>query len=171
MLELAYIHKERLNELWQKNALDPKYKYYFAGGYENYEKEIDNNNWNNLSFVSLDINNRKILGFLSASIDRKAHKIDQLYLRGFDTDSKNFTFMIDILNFTKNLFSEYGFRKIEFSVVVGNPAEKYFDKLVKKNGGRIVGILKKSVRLMDGRLYDYKMYEIFNPELEAEKYD
>ena len=33
--------------------------------------------------------------------------------------------------------------------------------MIKKYGGRIVGIKKKDVQLIDGKYYDLKLYEIF----------
>ena len=52
-------------------------------------------------------------------------------------------------------------RKLNFSVAIGHPIEKSYDKMVEKYGGRITGIKKEDVKLFDGKLYDLKGYEIF----------
>ena len=54
--------------------------------------------------------------------------------------------------------------KLNFSVVVGNPIEKSYDKLIKRYGGRIVGTREKETTLVDGNLYDVKMYELFRED-------
>lgn len=53
---------------------------------------------------------------------------------------------------------------MNFIVVVGNPIEKSYDKMIKKYGGRIVGTYKEDVKLIDGEYYDKKLYEILASE-------
>ena len=55
-------------------------------------------------------------------------------------------------------------RKMEFSVVVGNPIEETYDKMIAQYGGQITGVKHKHVRLLDGNYYDYKEYEIFRED-------
>lgn len=63
-------------------------------------------------------------------------------------------------NALRDIFEKFHFRKLDFTVVIGNPIESTYDRMVEKYGGRIVGIQKKQVRLIDGQLYDKKLYEI-----------
>ena len=51
-----------------------------------------------------------------------------------------------------------------FSVIIGNPIEPKYDRLIEHYGGRIVGINKEHVMLPDGELYDMKFYEIFRTD-------
>jgi hypothetical protein len=51
-------------------------------------------------------------------------------------------------------------------VVVGNPAERLYDRVINKYGGRIVGIKEKSTKLIDGLYYDVKLYEIFKEDFD-----
>jgi hypothetical protein len=46
------------------------------------------------------------------------------------------------------------------SNVVGNPAERMYDKFIEKYNGRVVGIKKNEVKLVDGKFYGLKLYEI-----------
>jgi hypothetical protein len=40
----------------------------------------------------------------------------------------------------------------------------FYDRLVKKFGGRVVGVYKDDCLLIDNKYYDYKTYEIFKDE-------
>ena len=46
----------------------------------------------------------------------------------------------------KDIFERFGFRKLVFSVAVGNPIEKSYDKMMERYGGRVVGIFKEEFR-------------------------
>ena len=61
-------------------------------------------------------------------------------------------------------------RKLEFTVVVGNPIEKTYDKLIKKYGGNIVGVKHKNCKLIDNKYYDEKIYEIFREDYIKNRY-
>lgn len=64
----------------------------------------------------------------------------------------------------KDIFSKYQYKKIVFSVLIGNPIEPKYDRIIKRSGGRIVGVHKEHVMLPDGKLYDEKVYEICRDE-------
>lgn len=159
MLEFAQNYKEALekkkHETWGKE----KYWYYNCCSYFS-NIEIDDNTWSNMQFVSVD-KEGNILGYLAYSIDREARFVDNLAIINF-TD--NPAFGIDVMRMIKNIFEKYRYRKIEFFVVVGNPIEPKYDRLVSQYGGRIVGTFKEHFMLPDGELYDYKMYEIFRED-------
>ena len=63
-----------------------------------------------------------------------------------------------------DIFEKYNFRKLSFYVVVGNPIEKSYDKMCERYGGRIVGVKRKNTRLIDGKYYDEKLYEILKED-------
>jgi hypothetical protein len=62
------------------------------------------------------------------------------------------------------IFTKFKFRKLKYSVFVGNPIENTYDRLTEKYGGRIIGISKQDDRLIDGDFYDLKSYEIFKDD-------
>jgi len=70
--------------------------------------------------------------------------------------------MTDYAEFYDKLFNKFNVRKIEYSTIVGSPAEKLNDIMIKKFGGNIIGIKHDSIKLSDDKLYDLKLYEIFN---------
>ena len=69
-------------------------------------------------------------------------------------------FGLDVGQALIDLFVKFKFNKLKFSVIVGNPIAKSYDKMIQKYGGRIVGIYEKETRLIDGEYYDEKIYEI-----------
>jgi hypothetical protein len=75
-------------------------------------------------------------------------------------------FSHDMGDFIFSLFLRHRFNKIVFRVVVGNPAEDIYDRFCVKYGGRIVGVLKDNVKLLDGKNYDEKLYEIMLNDFE-----
>ncbi|MDE7445913.1 MAG: hypothetical protein K2N15_09485 [Lachnospiraceae bacterium] len=75
---------------------------------------------------------------------------------------------MDLEKALKDIFTKFNFNKLKFSVVIGNPIEKAYDKAIKRYGGKIIGIEKQETRLIDGKLYDVKRYEIMRSDyLEA----
>jgi RimJ/RimL family protein N-acetyltransferase len=73
-------------------------------------------------------------------------------------------------NFLVDLFDKFNFRKIEWTVVVGNDnAEKMYDRIINKYGGKIVGVKEKSTKLIDNKYYDIKYYEIFKDDFERSR--
>jgi hypothetical protein len=112
-------------------------------------------------FVSLN-KDKQILGVIGYHINRSNDYADNLWIMNFSDNV--IVFGIDVRRAIDNLFMKYNFRKITFTVVIGNPVEKSYDRLVSKYGGRIVGTYKENVRLMDNKFYDEKLYEIFRDE-------
>lgn len=75
------------------------------------------------------------------------------------TDNKA-TFGMDAGQALRDIFEKFHFRKLVFVVVIGNPIEKTYDRMIARYGGRIIGIQSQQVKLIDGQFYDVKMYEI-----------
>ncbi|MCI9098071.1 MAG: hypothetical protein HFI95_18260 [Lachnospiraceae bacterium] len=70
----------------------------------------------------------------------------------------------------KDIFEKHRFRKIDFYVVIGNPVKYQYDRMVEIYGGRAVGFRKEHVMLMDGKLYDQKLYEILREDYMKKRY-
>jgi hypothetical protein len=116
--------------------------------------------------VSVDKNDN-VIGYLSASTDRSANKITSLGVINFGELS--IVFSRDFYKFLDNLFTIHNFNKIEWCVVVGNTAEKMYDKIIDKYHGRVVGVNHESTILEDGKYYDVKEYEIFKRDYDKYK--
>lgn len=135
---------------------DEKYKFYHAG-YSDIYKVCDSNQ-DNHQFVSKN-KDGEILGLISYSIDRINDYVDGMGAINFSNDK--ITYGIDLMKVMTDIFEKYNFRKIAFGVVVGNPIEQSYDRIIKKFGGRIVGVYRAHCKLMDNKFYDSKHYEIF----------
>ena len=159
MLEAAIKYKEQLEKLHYNTWFNDKYKYWVCDVYHD-SITIDTNTWNKHQFVS--VSNGEVIGYISYNIDRGDNSITSLSAINF-SDNK-ITFGMDLGKALQDIFEKYRFRKISFSVIIGNPIEKSYDKMIKKYGGSIVGIRKKHVKLIDGLYYDQKLYEILESE-------
>lgn len=156
MLDIAIKHREQLTERFRETWFQDKYKFWNYGNYFE-EIEISDRTWEKHQFVSID-SNGYVIGYIGYAIDRSNEYVCDLNIVNF-TDNKT-TFGMDSGQAIKDIFEKFHFRKICFSVVVGNPIEKTYDKMIQRYGGEIVGYQKEHVRLIDGMFYDVKLYEI-----------
>lgn len=139
---------------------DEKYKYYHCASYCDLF-ELPNSNWSNHTFVSLD-SKGQILGCIGYSIVRDSNSVDGIGAINFSENKVEFG--KDLIQVIKNIFEKFNYRKLSFSVIVGNPIERSYDRMTLKYGGRIVGTNKEHVKLMDGKYYDQKFYEIMRED-------
>jgi len=145
-----------LSETWYED----EYKYFH---YSNYHRkiEIPKDDWNSRHFASVD-KNGNLLGYISYEIRRINNSICGVGAINF-TNNK-IVFGKDLVQVIDDIFFKFHHNKIEFSVVVGNPIEQTYDKLIYKYGGRIVGVRRRQAVLIDGLYYDDKLYEILNED-------
>ena len=161
MLDLAINHAAELQAKYRNTILDERYKYYRRTPGGDFFLPIAENNWESLQFVSLD--DSEVIGYLSA-------KVNRLTKTGYDIEAIHFlpqqcpVFTQDMFDFFMALFTAFGLNRLTWSVVVGNPAESFYDRLVESVGVRIVGTFKEDVMLYDGQLYDLKYYEHFKDD-------
>lgn len=143
---------------------EEKYKFYnFTSWWNGEEIPTNVSEWDTISRVS--IGDDKVLGYMSADISRDTLNIDGLRLINFNLDTISLTFVKDIMIFINYLFSVKKFKKMTFRVAVGNPAERLYDKFIEKYNGRVVGTYTNHIKLIDGKYYDVKLYEVINPLL------
>ena len=159
MLEPAIKYKDQLEKLQYNIWFNDKYKYYNYNTYYN-SMQIDDNTWNRHQFVS--VFNDEVIGYIAYDISRNDNSVDGLCIINF-SDNKA-VFGVDLGKALRDIFEKYKFRKLNFNVLIGNPIEKSYDKMIKKYGGRIVGTCKEDIKLSDGQYYDRKLYEIFASE-------
>lgn len=160
MLDVALKYKDELQNLFINTFHKDKYKFYHYNSYYS-ELQLKEDTWNAHEFVSVD-KQGNVIGFINYEINRVATSVCGLGIINF-SDNK-FTFGKDVMQAIRDVFEKYNFRKISFCVVIGNPIEKTYDKLVAKYGGRIVGIEKEHTVLYDHKFYDVKRYEILRED-------
>lgn len=149
--------KNKFLDIWYDND----YKYYFCNDYHN-SIELPDNDFNEMHFVSLD-SSYNVIGYISYSVHRGTNSAYNLGIMNFSKDNK-FIFGKDVYKVIDDIFTKFNMQRLEFSVVVGNPIEKSYDRMIEKYNGRIVGIRKRAVKLADNKLYDEKIYELLNED-------
>ena len=154
MIQPAIAHKEELQKLWIEHLNSDRSMYTQACSYYEYDLDIKKDEWNYMQLVSIE--NEKIVGYVHVGINREHDRVSNILFVSFV--DKSVTFSLDCKGVFENLMSR--FRKISFTCVVGNPAEKMYNKLVKRYNGRVACVQKDHIRLRDGKYYDYKLYEI-----------
>ena len=155
MIEIAQLHSDELKKKFHKTWFDDKYKYFHADTHYS-EIEIDKDTWDRHQFVSLYAG--YVRGYIGYCINRRTNNVDGLAVINFE--DCNTTFSLDLGDIIIDIFERYKFNKLNFSVIVGNPIEASYDKLIEKYGGRVVGYFEKHAKLIDGKYYDEKFYEI-----------
>ena len=155
MLDFAIKYKDKLQLLFVDTWHKEKYKFYHTG-YCNIP-EFQDNTWEFHDFVSLN-SKGEVIGNIYYRVDRLTNNASRLCAINFTNDS--IIFAKDLMQAIKDIFEKFNFNKLNFSVVIGNPAEKGYDKLVSKCGGRVVGIKERETKLFYGKYYDMKEYEI-----------
>lgn len=161
MLFPAIEYETQLIDKFRSTWFKEKYKYYHCGNFFE-DLEIHNSTLANHQFVS--VRDGEVIGYIGYGIDRlNGDVVYGLNIANFE-DTPSITFSVDLGRALKDIFEKFSFRKLRFSVIVGNPIEKSYDKMCKKYGGNIVGIEKENVRLMDGNYYDEKFYSILRTD-------
>lgn len=160
MLDLAIKYQNQVIEKFRDTWFKDKYKYFNNANYFE-DWTVKNSTWTNHQFVS--VRNGEVIGYIGYGIDRSWDLVNDLCIINFE-DSPSMTFAADMGHAIRDIFEKYQFRKLCFSVVVGNPIESSYDKMCLKYGGRIIGVSKNNVRLINGNFYDEKLYEIFRED-------
>ena len=158
MLVPAITRVEELNSKFAKTALDPFYKFYHLS-YVDLEIRFEDSFWKKVQLVSLN-KSGDVCGYFNAMWSRPEDTIDSLKIISFDKKNP-MVFAKDLINFFKYLLFDLNAKKINFATVIKNPASPRYDSIVKRLGGRVVGI-KKYDYMINNEYYDVKMYEILN---------
>lgn len=161
MLKPAIQYQEELTKILGSLWFEEKYKFYLSG-WSCDIPEIKKSTWDKHEFVSVNKDNQ-IIGFIDYWVDRCANKATSLCAASF-TDKPTLMFGKDLYQAIDDIFCKFNFNKLRFGVIVGNPIEKTYDKLIKKYGGIICGYAKEDIKLFDGKLYDLKNYEIMRED-------
>lgn len=167
MIDIALKYADDLKKLYISTWNNEKYKYYNYRSFYELPKFAEST-WDGHDFVSIN-KNGDIVGAIGYAINRPTESVCGLGILNF-TDDK-ITFGRDVLQAIKDIFEKYNFRKLSCCVVIGNPIEKTYDRLIAKYGGRIIGIEKEETKLCDNKYYDVKRYEILREDYMKTKKD
>lgn len=156
MLDFALNHQEELIRKLRATWMDDRYKFYHASCLRE-DPDIEGSTWSYHQFVSVRAHD--VIGMVDYRIDRASNFVYGLGIINFE-DKPSATFSKDLRDALRDIFEKYAFRRLEWSVIVGNPIEKSYDGLCARYGGRVVGTYKNRIKLLDGQFYDEKFYEI-----------
>lgn len=161
MLDIAINYAEQVKLKFRQTWFKERYKYWTGTNYSDEWNPVEST-WVDHQFVSE--RNGEVIGYIGYGIDRASGDVaHHLNIINFE-EKPSITFARDLGQALTDIFEKYNFRKLSFYVVVGNPIEKSYDKMCERYGGRIVGIKRKNTRLIDGKYYDEKLYEIFRED-------
>lgn len=165
MIDIAIKYADTVKELFVNTWYKEKYKYYHGSFYST--QEIPDNDHYGKDFVSLN-SKKEVIGYISYNVNNSTKSVNNFGVINFSEDK--FTFGKDIAQVIDDIFMKFNMNRLEFFVIVGNPIEKSYDKMINKYGGRIIGIRKQSGICFDNKLYDEKMYEILRDDYIKAKY-
>lgn len=158
MLKPAGMYEDQLKKLFAEIAFDEEYMFMTTSSWrDTWTPSADT--WSKHEFVSVNEEN-EVVGYLSYNVDRDALTTNRLQVINFRKDGLNRVFGNDLRRMFTDIFLKFQFRKLNFMVVIGNPAEAFYDKYVEKMNGRIVGYYESDAKLIDGNYYDVKIYEV-----------
>lgn len=162
LLDLAYKYQDKIKIKLMNTWYDDKFKFYHCSVYHNmFTLKEDAGDWNCRQFASVNAQG-DVIGLIKYGIDRETGNANYFGAINFSDD--RFMFGMDLAKTIDDIFCKFNMRKLEFSVVIGNPIEKSYDKMIAKYGGRIIGVLKQHYKLIDDKYYDEKIYEIFRDD-------
>lgn len=156
MLKIANNYEDVIAKAMMETWYEDKYKYFHCSTFRDRFK-LPDGDWDGRHFVSVDKDDN-VLGYICYEICRSSNTVDAFGAINF-TNNKAI-FGKDLVQIIDDIFCRFNHHKIEFNVVIGNPIEKSYDRMVHKYGGRIVGIREQHTMLIDNQRYDDKLYEI-----------
>jgi len=156
MLQPAIKYESELKECFRDIMFDERFMYADSASYRD-EYEAKTSTWRNHEFAI--VHEDKVLGYIAYEIDRASNVCCGLQVINF-TGEPDFIFAKDLKQALCDIFIKFGFSKLRFTCMVGNPILPHYDKICEKYGGRIVGVWEQEERLIDGKTYDLKLYEI-----------
>lgn len=157
MLDIALKYQEELRRKFYDIWYDPEYQYYF-GTQCRKPLEFSSSYTADKDLVSVD-STGSIVGYISYGINVETKVAYQFGCINF-TKSNYQLFASDIMQAIDDIFCKFGCNVMEFNVIIGNKAEKHYDRLVKRLNGTILCQRHNRAVDLSGNLHDDKLYEI-----------
>ena len=151
---------EKLCALWY----EPEYQWYFSGR-NHYPMQIKDEDGDERSrtFASVGRND-ELIGCMGYNVDHAINGVWGVFAIRFP-DGDRLTFGRDLQQFIDDIFVKFNFRRAGFGCVVGNPAERMYDRhIVGRMGGRVLCVQRDAAVDMRGNLCDFKQYEVMRED-------
>lgn len=159
MLKPAQLYKEELKQLFIETWYDPYYQYFWSG--ESCVCDIEDNNQHKCQFVWIE--NNIVIGYFSFCLDKAAKSAYNFGLINF-SKNKNINFIRAVILLIEKMFDDDIIDRLDIMAYEDNPANKGYEKIFKKFGGKKVGKLTKNIKLLDGKLHNTLFYEILKED-------
>lgn len=156
MLKNALNYKDEIQRKFADVMYDLDYQF-FGGGNGLNMITIFDNNFEHHQLASID-ENGNVIGYIAYHVDYAAMSCCNFGAISFDRG--NLTFTKDLLQAIDDIFYKYRMNRIDFWCFVDNPIRPTYQRLVEKFGGRVVGVLEDTARLMDGKLHSSMIFEL-----------
>lgn len=160
ILEKVEKVNEKLVESFYKHP--EHYKYYFCSGYLDLLKPATDT-WEAERFASVNPEG-EVIGFISISHERRVESAKLVCINftshpvAENRHDNAMIFTADLETLLTGVIQRV--RVLRFGVAIGNPAEKGYDLLCQRFGGRVVGTETAIFKLSDGTVCDFKGYEV-----------
>lgn len=158
MLEPAQKHEGRIRAAYLDVMYDEEFMYEDPSVYRDVY-EVKDSTWQAHNFASLN-SKGELVGYMGYRINRESNCAYALTAINFQKGKFSPVFGRDLIQLIRDIFLKFNFRIMRFSVIVGNPAERMYDRYIERIGGRIIGTFTDECRLIDGKLYSMKYYEV-----------
>lgn len=156
MLKNALLYKDELLKKYSNIMYDLDYQFY-GGGNGLHLPLLPDNTYENHNFVSVDENDN-VIGYISYHVDYAAMSCCNFGIMSFDRGNRNFT--KDVFKAIDDIFTKYHMNRLDFWCFIDNPIRPTYQKLVEKYGGRVVGTLTDTAKLLDGELHSSIIFEL-----------
>lgn len=160
MLKPAQLYKDELNKKMVEGWYDIENMYYHNGPFV-YSMDVADNNSDVREFVCID--GERLIGYISYDVDYMSMSAHNFGFISFDKG--NVTLVKDVFNHIKDLFHSYHFNRVAWYCYADNPAIRGYRNFIQKFGGKEVGYLRQSTKLLDGKLHDSVIFEILKSDL------
>lgn len=166
MLKPAILYKEELERKMGETFYNLDYENYY--GVFNSVVEIESNTKDWHSFASVG-QSGEVIGFVRYRVDYSVMSASDFSIISFLPKGKNVEFVADVKQAIDNLFTKFGFNRLEWIVWNNGTLLNSYRKLAKRIGGREVGTLRSCVKLLSGKVTDCVVFEVLKKDYERER--
>lgn len=169
MLANGFLYEREMREKDLLCWYDPRYAWYYSWSHAPFTLPTNCGDWDEITLASLNYDG-EVIGQITYYVDRDVESVDNLGVINYSQNPQDkIIFGRDLYKAVDAIFTKFGFARLTFSVRVGNPAEPFYDRLAKRAGGRIAGVLRHDAKLSTGEIVDAKIYEIMRDEYMSSK--
>lgn len=162
MLVNAYQLENKIRDAMFPLWYDEEYQWFFAGRSHTPYSLYEYGDAKGRHFASVD-SAGGLVGIIGYKIHEDPNAVAGLYILRFPGTSKA-VFGRDLLQAVDDVFRKFGHNRLSYGVVIGNPAERMYDRWTARLGGRTEGLQRQAATNLAGNLCDFKEYAILREE-------